>query len=139
MVGSSGIAIFFWNTTTLDTQRYLIKYRRGIFVLFLHKYLFNISTIATLEPRILHNSFFAKHFSLTAFDLYNSHLDDSGLEYTFLLRNIFCANEEANFPASPLFFSEFNKDKSGLILWLETTFRPLTLLAVQKLISLGNM
>ena len=57
----------------------------------------------------MHNSFFAKHFSLTAFDLYNSHLDDSGLEYTFLLRNIFCANEEANFPASPLFFSEFNK------------------------------
>ena len=27
--------------------------------------------------------FFTKHLSLTAFDLYDSHLDDSGLEHIF--------------------------------------------------------
>ena len=65
------------------------------FVLFFHKYFFNITTTAILQLMILQNSCFAKHLLLTEFDLYDSHLDNSGLEYTFWWRNIFCANEEA--------------------------------------------
>ena len=74
------------------------------FIIFFHKYRFNISATAILQLRILQNSFFPKHISLTAFDLYDSYLDHSRLEYTSWLRNIFCANEEAIISASPLFF-----------------------------------
>ena len=74
------------------------------FVLFFHKYLLNISITAILQLEVLQNSSLAKHFSLTVSDLYDSHLDDSRLEYTFCLQNISYANEEAIFPASPLFF-----------------------------------
>ena len=81
------------------------------FILFIHKYLFNISTTAILQLRILQNSCFAKHLSLTASDLYGAHLDDSGREYTSWLRNIFCANGETIFPASPLMFSELIKGR----------------------------
>ena len=81
------------------------------FILFIHKYLFNISTTAILQLRILQNSCFAKHLSLTASYLYGAHLDDSGREYTFWLRNIFCANGETIFPASPLMFSELIKGR----------------------------
>ena len=63
---------------------------------------------------ILQTSCFAKHLSLTAFDLYDSHLDNSGLEYTFWLRNIFCANEEAIIPVSPLFFLSLSKAGQAL-------------------------
>ena len=106
------------------------------FILFFHKYLFNISITAILQLRILQNSFFAKHLSLTAFDLYDAHLDDSGLEYTFWLQNIFCANEEAIFLGSSVFFSELNKGRAGLIWWLQTTLRPIIILVVQNLINI---
>ena len=106
---------------------------------FCKTYLFNISITAILQLKILQNSSFAKHFSLTVSDLYDSHLDDSGLEYTFWLQNISYANEEAIFPASPLFFSELNKGRPGLIWWLPTTLRPLIMLTVQNLMSLRNM
>ena len=58
---------------------------------------------------ILQNSCLEKHLSLTAFDFYDPHLDNSGLQYTFWLNNIFCANEEAIITASPLFFLSLSK------------------------------
>ena len=79
-----------------------------------HKHIFNISITAVLQLRILQHSFFAKHLPLTAFDLYDSHLDDSGLEYIFSLQNIFCANEEAIFPASFLFLLSLTKTGKAL-------------------------
>ena len=90
-------------------QKYMFyKSYQPKFYLF-HKYIFNISITAVLQLRILQNSFFAKHLPLTAFDLY-----DSGLEYIFSLQNIFCANEEAIFPASFLFFLSLAKTGQAL-------------------------
>ena len=48
---------------------------------------------------------------MTAFDLYDPHLDEP---YIFWLQNIFCANEGAIFPASPSFFLSLTKAGQAL-------------------------
>ena len=96
-------------------QQYMFhsSYQPKFYIVF-HKYLFNIFNNHSYFTAQILNCFFAKHLSLTEFDLYDSHLDDSGLESNFD-HKIYFGQMKKLFPAFPLFFSELNKGRPDLI------------------------
>ena len=97
---------------------------------------FSTSIFSTLQPQLFCSSWFCRTAVLQNIFhwprlIYDPHLDNSGLEHKFWLRNIFCSIEEE----LPYFFLSLSKAGQSLF----DGYELLSAHTVQKIISLRNM